>query len=119
MALKHIRLELARNPDFPEGHHDCGYEFVAPLDGEGRLNAAEWESAKRACKVRRFWRGEGEEEGRLVHKRTTWAFHYDGTEPEDDEPIYHFDDHRLVEGEYLSITEQDGVMRTFKVVRVH
>ena len=52
MALKRIRLELARTADFPEGSPSHGYEFVAPLDlqgpsqfvgmaaGQGRLHRA-------------------------------------------------------------------------------
>ena len=32
MALKNIRLELARAEEFPAGSAEHGYEFVAPLD---------------------------------------------------------------------------------------
>jgi len=35
MALKRIRLELARTADFPEGSPSHGYEFVAALDPRG------------------------------------------------------------------------------------
>lgn len=34
MALKKIRLELARDHDFPEGSSDHGYEFVVPVNAE-------------------------------------------------------------------------------------
>ena len=37
MPLKRIRIELARDHDFPDGNRNCGYEFVAPLDAEGAL----------------------------------------------------------------------------------
>ena len=37
MTLTRIRLELARTPEFPEGHPGCGYEFTAPLDRKGNL----------------------------------------------------------------------------------
>ena len=118
MSLRNIRLELARNPQFPEGNQDCGYEFVAPLDEHGRFVADEWRTQRSQCVVRRFWRGEDDDLGRLVHKGRGWAFHYEGMDPDDDEPIFHMEDHRFVVGEYVSITEYDGVMRTFRVVQV-
>ena len=38
-----------------------------------------------------------------------WAFWYDPLGDEGEEPIFRFDRHRFAEGEYLSITEHDGV----------
>jgi hypothetical protein len=55
MTLKHVRLELARDPQFLNGSRDRGYEFVAPLDEDGHLDAAEWRALRDRCKVRRFW----------------------------------------------------------------
>ncbi len=53
----------------------------------------------------------------FVHtRRRTWAFRYDGADDDEDEPIFKFDRHRMVEGEYVTITEHDGVARTFRVV---
>ena len=118
MPLRKIRLELARNAEFPLGSGAFGYEFVAPLNDAGRFDAEEWRKQRARCAVRRFWRGEDDDIGLLVHKRRKWAFHYDGMDPEDDEPIFHFEDHRFVEGEYVSITEYDGIMRTFRVVSI-
>lgn len=115
--LKRIRLELARMPGFPEGASDCGYDFVAPLDVEGHLDAAAWKEHRERCSVKRFWRGERPETGHLVHKRDRWLFSYkDGDE--DDEPIFRFDRHVIRPGEYLSITEHDGETRTFRVASV-
>ena len=55
----------------------------------------------------------------LVHHRgRDWAFHYDGMGDEEEEPIFRFDRHRFVVGEYVSITEHDGVQRTFRVAKV-
>ena len=39
--LKKIRLELARDHDHPEGSNRIGYEFGAPLDAAGRIDAEE------------------------------------------------------------------------------
>lgn len=118
MALKTIRLELARNPEFPDGSREHGYEFVAPLDDRGTFDEQEWRRARMECTVRRFWEGEEDETGLLVRTRRGWAFHYHDRDPEEDEPLYHLDRHKMVVGDYVSITEHDGVQRTFKIVSV-
>ena len=38
--------------------------------------------------------------------------------PEKDEPIFRFGEHVFNEGEYVTITEHDGVARPFRVVWV-
>lgn len=114
MALKLIRLELARTSEFPDGSTAHGYEFTAPLDEEGRLDATEWKTKKLACTVWRFWDGQEDEHGQLVHTRSGWAFSYAPGE-DDDEPIFKFDRHVFREGEYVSITEHDQVTRPFRV----
>lgn len=116
MALKLIRLELARTRDFPEGSPTHGYEFTAPLTEEGHLDPEEWKAYREACTVRRFWGPEEEEHGQLVRTRGgRWAFSYAPGE-EDDEPIFRFESHRFRDGEYISITEHDGVARPFRVM---
>jgi hypothetical protein len=118
MSLKRIRLELARTPLHPDGSSRHGYEFVAPLDMDGHLVAADWTKAQDACMVRRFWAGATDEHGRLIHRRDgKWAFSYAAGE-DDDEPIFRFDKHVFRPGEYVSVTEHDGVTRPFKVVDV-
>ena len=47
-----------------------------------------------------------------------WHFDYDAHDSDDDEPLFKLDRHIIKQGEYLSITEHDGVMRTFKIVSV-
>jgi hypothetical protein len=42
MAVKRIRLELARDHEFPRGSSERGYEFAAPLNGAGHLVSEEW-----------------------------------------------------------------------------
>ena len=119
MALKEVRLELARHPEFPEGSRHRGYEFVAPLSADGHLHAQEWEQMPEACVVRRFWAGEDDEHGRLVRVGPDrWVFDYDPEAEEDDEPAFRFDRHSFIPGEYVSITEHDGVQRTFRVAAV-
>src|SRR5262245_58196553 len=42
-VLKRIRLELARSKEFPMGSANHGYEFVAPLDGNGHIDPHLWQ----------------------------------------------------------------------------
>lgn len=118
MPLKRIRLELARDHDFPDGSRERGYELIAPVDDSDHLAANEWRQERERCRVRRFWAGE-EEHGMLVHKPGgTWAIDYDPRSASDDEPGFRFDKHKFASGEYVSLKEHDGVMRTFRVVSV-
>jgi hypothetical protein len=119
MTLRTIRLELARSREYPEGSTHHGYEFVAPLDQDGHFDAAEWKANRDRCHVRRFWEGQDDETGALIHlPGGRWAFSYDPSTDTDDEPIFRFDRHVFKTGEYVSITEHDGVQRTFKIVSI-
>jgi hypothetical protein len=115
--LSRVRLELARNPGFPEGDGDCGYEVRVPLDGEGRIDLEAFRACRKDCTVRRFWRGEDEQLGELHHGRHGWAFSY-GPGEADDEPLYRLDSHALKVGEYVTIREYDGPTYTFRVASV-
>jgi hypothetical protein len=121
--LQRITLHLARTHDFPEGSASRGYEIVAPLDGEGHLDAHAWREARAHCHARRFWAGEPDRVGRLVHKAggpggATWAIDYDddGSLAGNEEEGYHLNTHRFVEGEYVSIRDRVGEPVPFKVV---
>jgi hypothetical protein len=120
MSLSHIRLELARDHDFPEGSRERGYEFIAPLSDEGRILVPEWNVQRDRCRVRRFWSEEPDEIGHLIRKPGgSWAFHYDlHGDPEDEETGYRFGDHKFLLGDYVSIKEHDGALRTFQVVAI-
>jgi hypothetical protein len=120
MSVKTIRLELARDRDFPNGSTAHGYILRAPLTAEGHIDAEGWRQEKEACKVTRFWEGEADETGHLRHTRGgSWAFHYDiKGDPEDDETGFKFESHVFKEGEYVSIREHDGDLRTFRVASV-
>jgi hypothetical protein len=116
--LKTIRLELARNKDDPDGRADTGYEFTAPLTKDGHLDAEAWKRHRAECRVRRFFPGEKIAQGALLHLGPDrWVFSYEKGK-EDDEPAFKFDRHRFQPGEYVSVTEHDGVTRTFKVSSV-
>lgn len=121
--LKRVRLYLARSPEFPNGSEHHGYEFVAPLDHEGRIDVEAWRKVRDRCQVRRFWSGEQDQIGKLVHKpggaeHARWVFDYDDATEEDDEAGYRFASHAFRIGEYVSIRDEDGDMHTFQVVTV-
>ncbi len=119
MALKRIRLELARDKQYPNGSRKHGYDFAAPLNDAGELVPEEWRKERNRCRVRRFCEGQPDEVGRLVHRRGgSWAFDYNPATDTDDEPGFKFDRHHFVPGEYVSITEHDGAQRTFRVASV-
>ncbi len=116
MTLHHIRLELARCEEFPNGSSTHGYEFVAPVNKEDHLDPEEWRQHKESCTVHRFWGDEEPESGRLIHIGRGWHFHYEGQPIDDDEPLFKLDRHVLKPGDYLSVTEHDGVLRPFRIV---
>jgi hypothetical protein len=118
-GLKKIRLNLARTKEFPNGSAHHGYEFTAPLDETGHIDAVAWKAARDRCRVRRFWGSEEEETGHLVHRPGgSWAFRYDIDGDDDDEAGYRFGSHAFQPGEYVSIRDEDGELHTFQVVTV-
>lgn len=122
-TLKRIRLHLARSKAFPEGSSRHGYEFVAPIDAKGHIDPVLWRQHREHCRVRRFWDGEPEQVGRLRHmpggaEHARWVFDYDTSRADDDEAGYRFGTHAFVPGEYVSITEDDGDIHTFRVISV-
>jgi len=122
-VLKRIVLHLARSKQFPQGSTRHGYEFVAPLDAKGRIDQQVWRQHQDRCRVRRFWEGEDDMIGRVVHKpggaeHARWVFDYDPGSEEDDEAGYRFGAHAFAPGEYVSIRDEDGETHTFRVVSV-
>lgn len=120
--LKRIRLHLARSREFPSGSSQRGYELIAPLDRKGHIDERLWKQSRDRCRVRRFWEGEGDQVGRLVHKpggseHARWVFDYDEERSDDDEAGYRFGAHAFAPGEYLTLRDRNGE-HTFKVVSV-
>lgn len=121
--LKHIKLQLARSKEFPSGSARHGYDIVAPLDGQGRIDPEVWREHKADCRVRRFWGDEEEVIGYLVHKaggaeHARWMLDYGGGKGGDEEAAYRFGDHKFSPGEYVSIRGHDGQLHTFVVAVV-
>jgi hypothetical protein len=120
MALSKIRLEMARNKEFPQGSSVHGYEIVAPLTKAGHIDAEAWHKHRADCRVKRFWGDSEDETGHLVHKPGgSWAFHYDiHGDANDDEQGYRLGAHVFRLGEYVSVREHDEDMNTFRVVSI-
>lgn len=122
-GLSAISLRLARCPEFPEGNPNDGYEIVAPIDAEGKLDTAAWHALRDHCRVRRLTPDGTTRHGRLVHRAggaggATWVFDYDDRTDADDEGGFRLDSHRMAPGEYLSIKDADGKLRTYAVLAV-
>ena len=122
-TFKRIRLNLARSKEFPQGSERHGYEFVAPLDDKGHIDVTLWRQHKDNCRVRRFWEGEDDQVGFVVHKpggpeHARWIFDYNSARVDDDESGYRFGSHAFRPGEYVSVRDDDGEMHTFTVVSV-
>ncbi len=122
--LHRVTLTLARCPEHPDGSAGRGYDLVAPLGPDGRLDAALWRETRDHCRVRRFWTGEPDRHGRLVHRAggeggATWLIDYDDRTTDDDEPGYRLGTHAFVVGEYVSIRDAgSGDFCTFMVAYV-
>jgi hypothetical protein len=122
--LHRILLTAARSTEFPDGSSRHGYDFIAPLDPEGHIDPMLWKKYRDYCRVRRFWAGEDDEVGRLVHKpggaeHARWVFDYNPDRDDDDETGYKFGEHAFLPGEYVSISGPDGKLQTFRVISVN
>lgn len=115
-SLNRIRLELTRTADFPMGSCWHGYEFIAPLTEDGRVDASAWSGVKELCHVRRFWGDNPEEHGQFVHSGLGWCFEYPKSHWISKESIFKLDRHRFTPGGYVTITEPNGEQYPFRVV---
>jgi hypothetical protein len=118
--LRRVRMELAREPGHPDGSRNIGYEFIAPVSDDGRILEDAFHKLKERCRVRRFNEGEPDEVGHVVRKRGgAWAFHYDiHGDPTHDDTGFKINSHRFVPGEYVSIREPEGQLKTYRVITV-
>jgi hypothetical protein len=119
MKMSRIVMRLARNPgtEFADGDDHRGYALVAPLTPEGKLDEAAFRSHRSVCVVRRFAADEDPQEGRLARRGERWFFDY-GDDAEADEPLFRLGEHRFAVGEYVSITDEDHRLLTYKVTEV-
>lgn len=113
-----VRLELARTPGFPEGSVTRAYILRVPLDRAGLIDEKALAKRPAMATVRRFWPNEPDQSGYLIRNRNGWAFSY-AIGDEDDETVSHLEAHPLRVGDYVTVTERDGVSLPFRVARSH
>ena len=120
MGLSRIVMRLARNPgtEFADGDDHRGYALVAPLTPDGKIDEAAFRASRAACTVRHFAPDEDPVEGKLAHRGDRWYFDYDDSDDTDDEPLYRLGEHRFAVGEYVSVTDEDRRLLTYKVTEV-
>ena len=120
--LRKVTLQAARSKEFPDGSIRHGYDFIAPLDNEGRIDLESWKAHRSECFAHRFWADEPTMQGLLAHRAgglggSTWTFEWKSRATDEDEG-YRFGDHLFRVGEYVSVREPEGDMLTFRVVSV-
>jgi len=124
-TLRKVTLHAARSKAFPEGSIRHGYDFIAPLTGDGHIDLEAWKTHRGECFAHRFWAGEPTMQGLLVHRAgglggSTWAFEWKSPRRagDEEEEGFRFGDHAFKVGEYVSVREPDGDLLTFRVVDV-
>ena len=118
MALKRVRLELARNEEFPDGSPNHGYEVTLPITDDDRFDVAGWESDGQLCTMVKFTAEDDDQHGQLV--RTDggqWAFSYELGDA-DDEPIFRLESHVFRPNEYVTVSDAEGGQHVFRVISV-
>ncbi len=120
MTLSRIVMRMARNPgtEFAGGDDHRGYALTAPLTADGMIDEAAYGKLKAQCVVRRFAPDEAAVDGRLARKGERWFFDYDDAASADDEPVHRLGQHRFSLGEYVSVSDEDGRLLTYKVMEV-
>ncbi len=119
-----ITLQEARSKDAPAGDGASGYEFFAPLDATGHIDLETWKKERVRCFVHRLDHGAIVDRGLLVHRAggaggATWAFDYQAGMADDEEQGYRFGSHAFAPGEYVSVRDGAGALRTYRVRAIH
>jgi hypothetical protein len=119
MSFSRIVMRLARNPgtEFADGDDHRGYTLTAPLTADGKIDEAAFRAEKAKAAVRRFAPEEDAQEGLLNRRGDRWFFDY-GEDGDEAEPLYRIGEHRFAVGEYVSISDEEGRLLTYKVTDV-
>jgi len=117
-GFHHIRLELAREPQHPHGDSRDGWDIVAALDEDGRLDLDACRAEPKRCFVRRFMRDATVATGHLRHSfGHRWILDLEGRD-ELDASGFQLGEEKFVLGEYVSIVSADGEAHTYGVERL-
>lgn len=116
-----ISLRLVPSPRHKAGCEDDGFEIVAPLDGDGRLDAAGLAGKESLCRVERFAPGEPRRYGGLVHRgasgrrRAAWEFDHEIGGELDAGGLA---DARFAMDAVVALRNRQGETRRYRVVRL-
>ncbi len=110
-----VKLELARTEDFPSGSPSRSYLIRLPLDENGLIDEAARKADPQRATIRRYWPNEADQSGYVLKAKGGWVFSYAVGE-DDDESIFHMENHPLKVGEYLTLTEPNGERLPFRIV---
>jgi hypothetical protein len=113
-----IKLTLGRTREAPNGDPRHGYEFIAPLNAQGHVDALAWTQCREHCVVRSFRPGQADKQGHLRHLGHGWRFDFGPERAGADEPLFKLDKHLIARNLYLTITEDNGVQQPFRIVAV-
>lgn len=117
MSWNNIRLELARDREFPRGSpHRC-YLLFLPLQATGCIDEALVLASPKRATVRRFWPSQADLRGNVIKTPNGWAFCYESRE-EGVEQLFDFDTHPIRVGECFAVTEPDRERLPFRVTNV-
>mgnify|MGYP003351746362 CR=1 FL=1 len=101
-------------------HVPIELRVLAELHDTGPLGQGAEELAVRhvRCAVRRQRPGEPERRGNLRHCGRGWLFDYLPGRNDDNEILFRADRHLIEKGLYISVTEEDGIQRPFRILDV-
>lgn len=117
-AFHHIRFVLAREPGHPDGDLNSGYDLVAPLDADFRLDPEACRAHADRCRLRRFEEDDTVAVGRLAPGEDgRWVLDFQDL-PGEPAVGVHFGDERFVLGEYLGVADPSGETHTYRVTLV-
>lgn len=117
-GFHHIRLELAREPGHPHGNPGDGWDIVAALADDGRLDLGACRAEPKRCFVRRFLRDATVATGHLRHGvGDQWVLDLENSEVLDASG-FRLGAERFALGEYVSIISADGSVHTYGVERM-
>lgn len=116
MTFRRVRMELARNHDFPDGSPNHGYEITLPLTQDSRFDPTVWETDGQLCTFVKFSPDDDDAHGQFVRMSDgQWAFSYEAGEA-DDEPVFRFESHLFQPGEYVTVTDVDEHEHVYRIM---
>lgn len=115
--FRNVRLLLAREKGHPGGEQGVGYDLLIPLDGESRIDAADWKKHQTVCRVRKF-SADMEDRIGLLRRKPGGQWFFDFSEGDKDDEIgFRLGEERFAVGEYVSVGPK-GAIHTYQIARV-